>query len=78
MADLNNVAPQHACRQGPPRYLHMLNPDTIVRERAIGALFRFLETHPKARIAGSGLENPDGSSLTVKRPGGHLVGQTVS
>ena len=25
----NNVALQHACRQGPPRYLHMLNPDRL-------------------------------------------------
>jgi N-acetylglucosaminyl-diphospho-decaprenol L-rhamnosyltransferase len=57
----NNVALQHACAQGPPRYLHMLNPDTIVRKGAIGALFRFLETHREVGIAGSGLENPDGS-----------------
>jgi N-acetylglucosaminyl-diphospho-decaprenol L-rhamnosyltransferase len=57
----NNVALQHACAEGPPRYLHMLNPDTIVRKGAIGALFRFLESHPEVGIAGSGLENPDGS-----------------
>jgi N-acetylglucosaminyl-diphospho-decaprenol L-rhamnosyltransferase len=57
----NNVALQHACAAGPPRYLHMLNPDTIVRNGAIGALFRFLETHREVGIAGSGLENPDGS-----------------
>jgi N-acetylglucosaminyl-diphospho-decaprenol L-rhamnosyltransferase len=57
----NNVALQHACAEGKPRYLHMLNPDTIVRNGAIGALFRFLEAHREVGIAGSGLENPDGS-----------------
>jgi N-acetylglucosaminyl-diphospho-decaprenol L-rhamnosyltransferase len=57
----NNVALQHACAEGPPRYLHLLNPDTIVRTGAIGALFDFLETHREVGIAGSGLENPDGS-----------------
>jgi N-acetylglucosaminyl-diphospho-decaprenol L-rhamnosyltransferase len=56
----NNLAMQHACAAGPPRYLHMLNPDTMVRKGAIGALLRFLETHPEVGIAGSSLEYPDG------------------
>lgn len=41
-------------------YVMLLNPDTVVRERAIKALVEFMEGHPHAGIAGSLLENTDG------------------
>ncbi len=57
----NNLALQRANADGPPKYLHMLNPDTAVRKGAIGELVRFLEAHPDIGIAGSSFENLDGS-----------------
>jgi GT2 family glycosyltransferase len=57
----NNVAFQRAYEEGPPDYLHMLNPDTLIRKGAIGALVRFLEAHRDVGIAGSSFENLDGS-----------------
>jgi N-acetylglucosaminyl-diphospho-decaprenol L-rhamnosyltransferase len=45
----------------PPDYVLLLNPDTVVRPGAIAALIEFLETHPEAGIAGSRLENVDGT-----------------
>jgi len=42
-------------------YVHFLNPDTYVRPGAVKALVEALETHPKAGVAGSRLENPDES-----------------
>lgn len=43
-----------------PAYL-LLNPDTVVLPGAIGALTDFLNTHPRAGIVGSSLEDPDTS-----------------
>jgi N-acetylglucosaminyl-diphospho-decaprenol L-rhamnosyltransferase len=57
----NNLALQRAYADGPPKYIHMLNPDTVVRKGAIGELVRFLEAHPDIGIAGSSFENLDGS-----------------
>lgn len=45
----------------PPDYVLLLNPDTIVRPGGITELLSFLQQHPKVGIAGSRLENPDGS-----------------
>jgi len=42
-------------------YVHFLNPDTYVHPGAVGALVDALKTHPEAGVAGSRLENPDGS-----------------
>ena len=61
----NNLAFQRAYADGPPAYLHMLNPDTVVRKGAIGALVRFLEAHPDVGIAGSSFENRDGSKWPI-------------
>ncbi len=44
--------------------VHFLNPDTYVRPGAVRALASFLESHPRAGIVGSRLENPD---ETVRR-----------
>lgn len=45
----------------PPRYIWLLNPDTIVRPGALAALVDFLDEHPEIGLAGGRLENPDGS-----------------
>lgn len=47
--------------ENPPRYVLLLNPDTIVRPRAIRHLVDFLEKHPGVGLAGSRLEDPDGT-----------------
>lgn len=41
-------------------YVMLLNPDTLVRDGAIGALVGFMKSHSRAGIAGSLLENADG------------------
>ncbi|CAN5247549.1 glycosyltransferase family 2 protein [soil metagenome] len=57
----NNVALEPALRgPNPPELYLLLNPDTIVRPGAIAALVAFLDTHPRAGMAGSRLEDPDG------------------
>ena len=45
----------------PPPYFLLLNPDTIVRPGALQALVDFMDEHPEVGIAGSRLENPDGT-----------------
>jgi len=44
-----------------PDYVLLLNPDTIVRPGAVSALLEFMASHPEAGIAGSRLEDPDGT-----------------
>lgn len=58
-----NNAPIRAALESanPPRYVLLLNPDTIVRPGAIGTLVEFMDSHPNVGIAGSRLENPDGT-----------------
>jgi N-acetylglucosaminyl-diphospho-decaprenol L-rhamnosyltransferase len=46
---------------GPSRLYLLLNPDTWVRPGAVAKLVTFLDTHPEAGIAGSRLEDPDGT-----------------
>jgi N-acetylglucosaminyl-diphospho-decaprenol L-rhamnosyltransferase len=58
----NNAILLPALKQAePPEFFLLLNPDTIVRPGAIASLVRFLEDHPRAGIAGSRLEDPDGT-----------------
>jgi GT2 family glycosyltransferase len=45
----------------PPAYVLLLNPDTEPRVGAISALVDFMEAHPEAGLAGSRLEDPDGT-----------------
>jgi len=45
----------------PPRYVLLLNPDTIVRPGALRALVAFMEGRPEVGIAGSRLEESDGT-----------------
>jgi GT2 family glycosyltransferase len=46
----------------PPDYILLLNADTIVRPNAFGALVDFMDRHPRIGIAGSRLEDPDGTA----------------
>ena len=46
---------------GPSRRYLFLNPDTRVREGAVARLAAFLDSRPAAGIAGSLLEDPDGT-----------------
>lgn len=58
----NNAAISPALNSAmPPEYFLLLNPDTIVRPNAIQILVNFMDTHPKVGIAGSRLEDPDGT-----------------
>ncbi len=61
----NNLAFRFARNDGPLDYLHLLNPDTLVRKGAIGALVRFLEACPDVGIVGSSFENLDGSDWPI-------------
>ena len=45
----------------PPQYVLLLNPDTIVRPNAFKALVDFMDQNPRVGIAGSRLEDPDGT-----------------
>lgn len=50
--------------------VHFLNPDTYIHPGAVRALAAFLAAHPGAGVAGSRLENPDGSlrAFGFRRP----------
>ena len=56
----NNLGIRRAYEGRRPNYIHLLNPDTQVRPRAIAALVEFLESHPQVGIAGSSFETEDG------------------
>jgi N-acetylglucosaminyl-diphospho-decaprenol L-rhamnosyltransferase len=43
----------------PPEYVLLLNSDTLVKEHALDSLIAFMESHPKAGIAGSQLLHAD-------------------
>jgi N-acetylglucosaminyl-diphospho-decaprenol L-rhamnosyltransferase len=45
----------------PPQYVLLLNPDTIVRPNAIERLIDFMDKSPNVGVAGSRLEDPDGT-----------------
>ena len=58
----NNAAIRPALATAPrPDYVLLLNPDTIVRPGGVAELVRFMEAHPKVGLAGSRLEDPDGT-----------------
>lgn len=44
-----------------PDYVLLLNADTVVRPNAFRALVDFMDAHPQVGIAGSRLEDPDGT-----------------
>ncbi len=58
----NNRGIEAAAARWPrPAYVHLLNPDTVVRPGALQSLLAFLEANPSVGIAGSRLEDPDGT-----------------
>jgi GT2 family glycosyltransferase len=58
----NNAILRPALRSvDPPEYFLLLNADTIVRPNAFKALVDFMDQHPEVGIAGSRLEDPDGT-----------------
>ena len=58
----NNLGIQAAIARDPSlQYILLLNPDTIVYPGAIEQLIQFMKANPQAGIAGSRLENPDGT-----------------
>jgi N-acetylglucosaminyl-diphospho-decaprenol L-rhamnosyltransferase len=58
----NNVIIRPALQSAdPPRYVLLLNPDTVVRPHAFEALVEFMDRNPAVGIAGSRLEDPDGT-----------------
>jgi N-acetylglucosaminyl-diphospho-decaprenol L-rhamnosyltransferase len=58
----NNYIVEHKVLDDPEvDFVHFLNPDTYVIPGAVAALVDTLRTHPKAGVAGSRLENPDGT-----------------
>ncbi len=44
-----------------PRYVLLLNPDTLVPADALEKMVRFMDNHPKAGVAGPRLRRPDGT-----------------
>ncbi len=58
----NNVGLRWAFEQGrPPRYFHLLNPDTVVHPDGVAGMVRFMDATPRAGIAGNRIQNPDGN-----------------
>ncbi|HBE18081.1 MAG TPA: glycosyl transferase family 2 [Cyanobacteria bacterium UBA11149] len=58
----NNAAIRPALNStNPPPYILLLNPDTIVRPGALKVLVDFMNQNPEVGIAGSRLEDPDGT-----------------
>jgi GT2 family glycosyltransferase len=58
----NNAAIRPALASNdPPRYVLMLNPDTVVRPGALRALVDFMDARPDVGLAGARLEETDGT-----------------
>src|SRR3981189_2256695 len=75
----NNVLLRPALQSAdPPQYVLLLNPDTIVRPNAFKALVDFMDQNPAVGIAGSRLEDPDGtpqrSAFRFQSPLGEFEG----
>src|ERR1022692_2472657 len=75
----NNMAIRPALALAdPPRFFMLLNSDTEVRAGALRILLDFMDANPEVGIAGSGIENPDGSDWPMAfrfiSPGSQLVG----
>ena len=57
----NNVLIRAALQSAPPQYVLLLNADTIVRPNGLRALVDYMDQHPAVGVAGSRLEDPDGT-----------------
>ncbi len=56
----NNQGMRAAAAGTPPRYFFLLNPDTVVRPRALEHLVRFMDDRPDVGLAGARLIYGDG------------------
>ncbi len=64
----NNAAIRTALASAdPPELFFLLNPDTVVRPGAMAAMRRFMESNPTVGVAGSRLDNPDGTPQNTAR-----------
>jgi N-acetylglucosaminyl-diphospho-decaprenol L-rhamnosyltransferase len=75
----NNVLIEPALQStDSPQYVLLLNPDTVVRPNAFNALVDFMDQNPTIGIAGSRLEDPDGtpqrSAFRFQSPLGEFEG----
>lgn len=61
----NNLGFHRAYSLAKPDYFYLLNPDAQVRPGAIGSLVSFLEAHREIGIAGSAIENADGTDWPI-------------
>ncbi len=61
----NNLGLKELERDGRVDFVHLLNPDTVLREGAVDALIGFLQAHPQAGIAGGTFENGDGTEWAI-------------
>lgn len=61
----NNLGLKELERDGRVDFVHLLNPDTVLRPGAVVALTGFLQAHPRAGIAGGVFENGDGSEWAI-------------
>jgi GT2 family glycosyltransferase len=59
-------------------YVLILNPDTIIRDRALEKLVAFADSHPEAGAFGCRVLNPDGSFQNPARPIPTLFGYLIS
>ncbi len=72
----NNAAIRPALAgDDPPRYVLLLNPDTVARPGAIAALLDFLAARPEVGLAGSRLEDPDGTPQYSAFPFPSILGE---
>lgn len=75
-------ANNQALRISRGRYVVFLNPDTVVRERALQKAAAFMDAHPHVGLAGARMLNPDGTlqeSVSYRYPGEKYTrGETVS
>jgi N-acetylglucosaminyl-diphospho-decaprenol L-rhamnosyltransferase len=57
----NNFGAELTRKRQRVDFIHLLNPDTLVRRGGVAELVHFLQHNKEAGIVGSGLENLDGS-----------------
>ncbi len=56
-------ANNQAIRIAQGKYILLLNPDTVILDRAIIALYRFIESHPDVVAVGPMILNADGATI---------------
>lgn len=61
----NLVLERLAARETPPDYAFLLNPDAALENETLAVLVAFLESHPKAAIAGARIEKPGKVPVTA-------------